>query len=701
VVPSIRRLVLILLILLVVLSAAPLVANDPTAPTPPAPAVRVLRTGGLKVESAALLVSGEQGGSIQFAVLPLFLPGAGGRVRVPVVLEIDGATLLKGNPGDLLRVEVCLYALSASGSIQGSLLETVEADLPRAGPAIETSGLQYAGELSLPPGEQSLRVLVRNAQTGEVGLRIRPLTVPDLAKRPLLFAPAFANPAPGAWVTALAAGARGLPPLFADGALPAAQPVLGIDQEARFELPVWKLPSSDGLRIEVLRTDGGRVAELPARIEAKREAGGLERLTVSFVPADLESNRYLLRAAVPGMDAPAWTSLVVVLSGGGEGKVWAELLHGGSGGARNQERVAKSGPSGPARPLAHPHSPRLASGPVRDGYRRALELLAGGDEPAARKALAALEAPLLTGPNAVLPEELAGVELEVARELAAADPRSLLPVAVLHEAIYRDALARRESVLAVHSREVVFSLADLSVRRNGDAAGRRTAARLLLGLAAQLLRNAPPGLAERAFLQVLAFDEDDETARLYLATSAERQGRYPEAALQLERLLRSHPDHAEARVHLAVNLRRLGKTHDADRLLAGLIEGPAAAKEDWVLALAYHESGRALLAAGRLDEAERLLRQGLKRLPGDEKLLVQLAGVFDLRHDPAQAREILAGVKPHQGSGESAPRHRYTQTSMAALDQTWSDLQHSVPESLPALAAALKPGASRKGRSGS
>jgi tetratricopeptide (TPR) repeat protein len=372
--------------------------------------------------------------------------------------------------------------------------------------------------------------------------------------------------------------------------------------------------------------------------------------------------------------------------------VWAELLHGG--GAQKQARAAAAVPPEPARPRAR----RLAAGPVRDGYRRALELLAGGDEPAARQALSALEAPLFTGPNAALPADVAEVEIELAQQLAAADPRSLLPVAVLHEALYRDALVRRESVLAVHSREVVFALADLYARRSGDAAGRHTAARLLLGLAAQLLRNAPPGLAERAFLQVLAFDEDDETARLYLAAGAERQGRYPEAAVQLERLLRSHPDHAEARVHLAVNLRRLGKTHDADRLLAGLIQGPAVAKEDWVLALAYHESGRALLAAGRLDEAERLLREGLKRLPGDEKLLVQLAGVFDLRHDPSQAREILAGVKPLPGSGESASRHRYTQISVAALDQTWSDLQHSVPESLPALAAALK---GRKGRSGS
>jgi Flp pilus assembly protein TadD len=631
---------------------------------------------------------------------------------VPVVLEIDGATLLKGNTGELLRVEVCLYALSASGSVQGSLLETIEADLARAGSAVEASGLQYAGELSLTPGVQSLRVLVRNALTGEVGLRILPLTVPDFAKGPLLLAPVFPNPSPGVWLAASTQGARGSPAAFADGGLPAAQPVLGAGQEARFELPVWKLPSSKGLseelRIEVLRPDGGRVAELPARIEARREAGGLERITISFVLAGLEPNRYLLRAAVSGTDVPVWSSLVVVLAGGGEGRVWAELLHGGGqgGGAQKQARTAAAGPPEPARPRAR----RLAAGPVRDAYRRALELLAGGGEPAVRQALSALtalEAPLLTGPNAVLPAEVAEVELELARELAAADPRSLLPVAVLHEALYRDALERRESVLAVHSREVVFALADIYARRSGDAAGRRTAARLLLGLAAQLLRNAPPGLAERAFVQVLAFDESDETARLYLAAGAERQGRYPEAALQLERLLRSHPDHAEARVHLAVNLRRLGKTHDADRLLAGLIQGPAAAKEDWVLALAYHESGRALLAAGRLDEAERLLREGLKHLPGDEKLLIELAGVFDLRHDPAQARQLLAGFKPVPGNGESA-RHRYTHPSAAALDQAWSDLQHSLPENLPALAAALKPAAvsrerreGRKDRSGS
>jgi tetratricopeptide (TPR) repeat protein len=705
---SLRRSAAVLVVLITTLGLLPPALAQEGVPQA-RPAVRVLRTGGLKVESAALLVSGEQGGSIHVAVLPLFVPAAGGAretkaVRVPAVLEIDGATLLKGNTGELLRIEICLYALSAgdadAGSIEGSLLETVEVDLPRAGAAVERSGIQYAGELTLPPGRHSLRVLVRNALTGEVGLRILPLTVPDPAGSALL-APELANPAPDAWV---AARPEALP-----GALPAAQPVLGAGQEVRAELPVWKLRSAEGLRIdglhiEVLRPDGGHVADLPARIEARRavpETPGLERLTVAFTAAGLEPNRYLLRASIPGTDMPAWSSLVVVLAGGGEGKVWAELLHAG-----DRPRAAAAGTPEPAPPAAR----RLAAGPVREAYRHVLERLAAGDEPAARRALEAFEAPLLAGPHAAASGEVATIEAGLAAELAAAEPRCLVPVTVLHEALYRDALERHESLLAAHARDVVFALADLAARQSGDADGRRTAARLLLGLAAHLVPSAPAGLAARTFQQILAYEEDNETAHLFLAAGAEREGRYPEAALQLERLLKGDPDRpdhlAEARIHLAVNLRRLGRTHDADKLLAGLLQSPPAAAsrtiEPWVLALAYQETGRAFLAAGRLDDAERSLRDGLARLPGDEKLLLELAAVRDLRHEPAAARQALAGFKPGhaEGAGGESARHRYTHPSAAVLDETWAGLVRAAPEGYPALAAALKALPAKAGRSG-
>jgi tetratricopeptide (TPR) repeat protein len=666
-------------------------------PESPAPAVRVLPSSGLKMESVALLVSGEQGGSIHVAVLPLLLPGTGGRVRVPVVLEIDGATLLKGNTGGSLRVEISLYAVSrktganAAGRVEGSLLETIEADdlAGGVGAAVSRSGLQYEGELSLAPGDYSLRALVRNAQTGEVGLRILSLSVPDFAAGPLLLPPAFPNPAPspaaGAWVAALSQAARASPAALTDGRLPAAQPVLDAGQEARFEMPVWKLKAPEALRVEVLLSDGGRVTELPARIEARREAAGVEWLTVSFVPAGLETGRYFLRAAVPGTSAlsiPAWASPFVLLAGGGDGKVWAELMHAAA--------PQQAGAPEPARPRRR----KLDAPPIRDAYRKALQLLAGGDEAAARRAVDGLESPLLTGPNPAAPEDVAEIELGVARDLAAARLESLLPVSLLHASLYRDAWQRHDFLVAAHTRELVFGLAGLTAE-HGGAAGKRMAVRLLLGLASHLAESASVELRERIFRQILAYDKDEPSAHLDLAAQAEREGRYPDAVAHLEHLLRAHPEDAEARIRLAVSLRRLGKPADADKLLAGLIQAKEAT-EPWVLALAYQETGRALLAAGRLDEAERFLRGGLERLPGDEKLLLELAEIFDRRGDPAQARQVLAGYHPTREGAESA-RHRYNRLPSAALDHAWTDLVRSAPEGLPALADALRPAPRRGG----
>jgi tetratricopeptide (TPR) repeat protein len=498
--------------------------------------------------------------------------------------------------------------------------------------------------------------------------------VHDPAAGALLLAPSFANPAADSWLAALSKSAQSSPAALADGGLPSAQPVLGVDQEARFELPLWKTRAPESLRVEILRPDGGRAAELPAKIEGRRDAGGLERLTVSFTPAGLEPGRYLLRALVSGSDAPAAATPVVLLATGNEGKVWAELLHPQGSQSAPREAAASEPPQ--------PRKRRLTAGPVRKAYLEALRLLAAGDEPAARKAVAALEASLLTGTGSAMPEDVAEIELGIAKDLA------IVPLAILHTSLYRDSQQDRHPLVTTHSREMVFSLASM-------VADRRDAARLLLGLAAQLVRSAPPGLSERAFRQVLTFEEDNEAALLNLAVDAERHGRYPETVTLLERLLRAHPGNAEARLRLAVNLRRLGKPRDADKLLAGLIQGPAATAETWVLALAYHETGRALVAAGRLDDAEKVLREGLRRLPGDEKLLIQLAGVFDLRHDPAQARQVLAAFKPPKGRSENpenaeAARNRYNRMPYESLDQVWNDLVRSLPDTLPSHAAALQ-----------
>ena len=704
---------LVVALLLILLAAGPAAAQTVPPEAPETPPVRILPTGGLRVESAALLVSGQQGGSIHVAALALPFPaGPGGkdRARVPVVLEIDGTSLLEGQNSDLLRFEVCLYALSGTGSVQGALLETVEIDLTRRGDEVARSGVEYLGELALPAGEYSLRALVRNNLTGEVGLRLLPLSVPERPQglRALFLPPVFPNPAPDAWteVRSPTQPQPASPAALADGGLPAAQPVLGVGQEARFEVRAWGLGQVRELAVEILRPDGAPVIELPARIEERHEgdgAGGgtrgMERLTASFVPSGIEAGRYVIRAVLPKTAATApsdissYAAPFVLLTEGGGGKVWAELLGGGAAPRQAGGQQASRQQSEAQRR----RQPRFKPEPVRAAYRQALRPLAAGDATAARQAVAELEAPLVRGPSGS--EDLADVELSVARDLVAAGPHSLIPVILLHESLYREAQARRDPLLSTHARELTHRLVALYAERSGDAAGRKMAARLLLGLAADFVAAAPPGLLNRFLQQVLAFDETNTTVLLCLAVQAERTGRYPEAVDHLEKLLRADPGHGEARLRLAVNLRRLGKTRDADRLLAGLTQAPAdAAPEPWVLALACHELARAQIAAGQLKEAEQVLLDSLKRLPGDEKLLLQLAQLYDLRSDPTSARRTLARLKPAPASGAAnaseAARHRYNQFPFDLLDKARKELEESMPEHLPALAAALGSGGS-------
>ncbi|HWN44425.1 MAG TPA: hypothetical protein VNW71_19530, partial [Thermoanaerobaculia bacterium] len=249
--------------LLLFLLALPALAQEPAPEKPP---LRVLRTGGLRVETAALLMSGQEGGTIPVAALAIPLPGAAGKARVAVLLEMDGAETMEGQSGDLLRLEVCLYALTSapdgSGRVAGSRMDTVEIDLARLGADLEKGGLKYMGELQLAPGEYALRTLVRNAATSEVGLRMLPLSVPDFEQsQNILLPPLVAEPA-GAWLQARGAGIASPPPGLSFEALPSARPVFSPTQEISLRVPAWKLGSiSDGdLQIEVRRPGGARVA---------------------------------------------------------------------------------------------------------------------------------------------------------------------------------------------------------------------------------------------------------------------------------------------------------------------------------------------------------------------------------------------------------------------------------------------------------
>src|SRR5262249_60067402 len=116
-----------------------------------------------------------------------------------------------------------------------------------------------------------------------------------------------------------------------------------------------------------------------------------------------------------------------------------------------------------------------------------------GDEAGAQAAVSAFEtAHLLDERPPVSPEDLAEVEGKVARDLAKRDPEALVPVLLLFERLYHEALGRRAYLLSTHDGEVVLALTALYVKQSRTptapavspvSATRELAAGFLVGLA--------------------------------------------------------------------------------------------------------------------------------------------------------------------------------------------------------------------------
>src|SRR6185295_3063753 len=119
------------------------------------------------LDAAETILGGREGGSLATALVAAPFPGAADRAYVPIVVEVDGASLLAGAETGPLPTEIYAYALRADGSIGDFFGQTLAFDLAKVKDKLQASGLKYYGHLELPPGDWSLRVLVRNGRTGD------------------------------------------------------------------------------------------------------------------------------------------------------------------------------------------------------------------------------------------------------------------------------------------------------------------------------------------------------------------------------------------------------------------------------------------------------------------------------------------------------------------------------------------------------
>ncbi|MES1242048.1 MAG: VWA domain-containing protein [Acidobacteriota bacterium] len=250
------------------------------------------------------VVGGVESGAIRTSILAAPFQ-IGNPTYVPVLIEVDGSDLLAGTTaGAKLPAEIYVYALEPTGSVRDFFSQTVGLDLAKVAPALKQSGLKFFGHLDLPPGDYSLRVLVRNGATGASALRVVPLQVPELKASggPVLLPPFFPEPQ-GKWLVVREAprqGDRQVPYPFMVGEepyIPASLPVLAAGEEARMALVGYNLGAGQ-VRVEskVLTQDGQDLGEADLKV-VSREVGGAEapdRLLTSFKPARLQPGEYLL-----------------------------------------------------------------------------------------------------------------------------------------------------------------------------------------------------------------------------------------------------------------------------------------------------------------------------------------------------------------------------------------------------------------------
>jgi VWFA-related protein len=115
-------------------------------------------------------------------VLAAPLPIAGGLSRVPVIVEVPGDRLLVSHDAKQMNVDIFVYAIDKQGQTRDYLVQPVGLDLKRTESMLARGGIKYYGTLNLPPGEYTLRTLVRNNETGRFGVTITPLKVPVSAE---------------------------------------------------------------------------------------------------------------------------------------------------------------------------------------------------------------------------------------------------------------------------------------------------------------------------------------------------------------------------------------------------------------------------------------------------------------------------------------------------------------------------------------
>ncbi len=143
-----------------------------------------------RLAAADRIAKGTTGGSIVIDAIAVPYKDDTGLISLPLVLEIDALSLLSQSESDSVVLEVLAYAFGPTGAVEDVMAVTTELDVAQARERVTgNGGLQVHSTLSLPRGTNSLRLMIRDRESGRTGFYNREVEMPGFEKGLVVYPP--------------------------------------------------------------------------------------------------------------------------------------------------------------------------------------------------------------------------------------------------------------------------------------------------------------------------------------------------------------------------------------------------------------------------------------------------------------------------------------------------------------------------------
>jgi hypothetical protein len=195
--------------------------------------------------------------------------------------------------------------------VAGFFSQAMGLDAAEAGAALEQSGFKFWGHFDLDPGEYTVRVMVRNGETGVSGLASVPLRVPAFEQaQAVLLPPLFPEPA-NKWLIGREQQEqqRDVPyPFMLKGQafIPAARPAVKRGGQAQLCLMGYHLAADATVEGELYGPDGAAASGWSLAVLERTAAAGADQLIATLQLEGVAAGEYTLVVTVG--DGPGGTA---------------------------------------------------------------------------------------------------------------------------------------------------------------------------------------------------------------------------------------------------------------------------------------------------------------------------------------------------------------------------------------------------------